>query len=616
MAAVTELFRRLRSRRSLLQKKTKTNKSIDDGGATPQLGDRSGVALPPVPPPGFLNLPDISRDCVRSSSLDYDEIPAYAIDTRLDILRDAYMERKRTNSLLQSELRRQHPSDNNSSQNETEVRHQRGQLRDNDASVMRRHHSLPGNEDLVSGEHVTSAVAGFHRQGTPWNHGYVADDDVRDQLDQWVSVPESLNAIHLDDGTPEVCPGRGERSPWRHPWYEDDSNMDQSQWLNRDQGHQSQRQSAEDRGQRLQRNQNIQDRISTARCPDSQTDIVNVKAKQSYDNSDTNRKQYPSPPPGALSDDSGVSSPSSHHQWQSGTSTRQILRHYREYSDSDSSSTYYRQTQGSVTRWRHRRPEANNSGQSESQESAHARLDVSSSDTYNEYDHNSRSFSDFDSFPRVTHVNESMSPQEYTFYLGKIRNNLSKTRNVKSATSPDRHPDSDSLSTDWDATCDSIDLTSVTSLSEISTLSEREIDKLMDDRKVNQRDSQRQGGSRDAAREHVDVVEKTTSTNDRNLNTQPSAFRPYPSKHRYTQSSSSVGERIKPELTSDGMPLADRLSCRVTTSKPRPLSARLNGVTSQMTRVGNSQYGGSKTQNLLLSDLMKRNHDRQILVVI
>ncbi|KAK2170015.1 hypothetical protein LSH36_5g17043 [Paralvinella palmiformis] len=616
MAAVQELFKRLRSRRSLHKKETKTNKSAasSDGGANPQLGNRVGVALPPVPPPGFLNLPDISRDCAKCSSWQYDEIPAYAIDTRLDILRDAYLERKRTNSLLRAEIGKC-PLGGGSSRNVQEFRQHHGESAD--LVMMRRRRSLPGDDDPVDGEQSTARL---QRQGTPWNHGYI--DDCPDQLDQWVSVPESLNALHLDDGMPERPPKRDEDTcnQRQHPWYEEDSS-NQFHWDNRN--------------RELQRHvmppRNIQDQS----C---QNTLGGVKHRQVHasDSTEANRKQYPSPPPGALSDDSGVSSPSSREShdipWGSGTTTRhQLLRHYREYSDSDS-STYYRKPQGSSNKWRHCQLEPTNQdgSQSESQDSAHARLDISSSDTYNEYEQNNRSFSDLDSFSGVRdgHANESMSPQEYTFYLRKIRNNLCKSHSVKSFASCDRQEDGDSIHDDWEDTCDSIDLTSVTSLSEISTLSQQEIANLIQEKRLKpeQSYSRREGPCRSAndprvSNDSCTTNEKLTScaseqTLSNNGQQQPSAFRPYPSKHRYSRPSTSLAKRNPPELPSDSLTLADKLSCRVTTSKPRPLSARVTGVTSQKARAANSHQYGGKTQNLLLSDLMRRNHDRQILVVI
>ena len=206
MAAVQDLFRRLKLRRSGHKRQLFKDTTAGAVDAAPRLGDRTGVALPPLPPPGFMNLPDISRDCAQSPRHYYDEIPAYAIDTRLDILRDAYLQRNRADAQQNKDsvTRQTAPTSEDSS------RFRSGYQQDFHMPQWnhkpQRHYSLSRDDIRVARRTVDdsriAAKSPHRRQATPWNRGYSSDcEDAGspDQLDQWVPVQEDLDSHSIED---------------------------------------------------------------------------------------------------------------------------------------------------------------------------------------------------------------------------------------------------------------------------------------------------------------------------------------------------------------------------------------------------------------------------------
>ncbi|KAI0212339.1 hypothetical protein LSAT2_002740 [Lamellibrachia satsuma] len=238
----------------------------------------------------------------------------------------------------------------------------------------------------------------------------------------------------------------------------------------------------------------------------------------------------------------------------------------------------------------------------------------SSNDTYSEYDVRSD-----DSLFR--------QPSDYDYFLSRVRHNLTLEaevqRHIRLSESSDYETNSSAISGDGNDTSDDIvSLTSITSLSGISITDERE--------------SRR-------APPHTDVANKTRRRSHTAKSEAPPRGRPSVAsdapKQRKTKTVSFADarktRRTKPveyyrlpdfphkaatasAEESDDLDMSEKLSCRATNFQPagKPVTRKPHDRSENVhSRTATHAKHPPNSQNRLLTDLMRMNHDRQLLVL-
>lgn len=676
MAAVQDMFRRLRDRRSLKsqnpKRKQQGSKAAADvmpsdmqlsrprvplttahdngspdvrvmGGqpeftnpelcqAQSRLGlgvDRTRLELPPIPQ-GLDLLPDISRDCPRSPSHVYDEIPAYAIDSRRDILRYIRL----------SELRKM--------RGERSLDLER--VRDCGAYLV-----VP----IKDTQHWDPNSRYLARAASP--NGPVAVDNNHREVDQldWFVAPQDQSSLYRESTEfperyfpqqEELCWASGNirafqdyRGQNSRDLEEDDACATRLETCSEDSGVSVMSPSSHDtsdamsdvrrRGGRRRTQSRDQWPAAGSARPhsDSDSSLYTTSALDSSMNnaslSDTDLRRFGRGDRGQQQ--SYLTSDPVRDRRPIQTHVYNVIKEdSRQFEPAATSGENIGRHDGDGRVGRCRFPD----GEPRFRSQGGPCLDLNSSGN------SSRdTASDGDDLCNTT----APSDPDYDFYLDKAKGNLLLKHLVqRSETSSSSNLDSSLESAAWSR--ESRDLTSVTSMSDLSILADEEIQQLTlgdnaDDDVSGDVTKSKMAGPAESKTASARGVETTKSPADMNGEDSKShsAFVPYKSglSHRSQSCSAMVtlessrlrsppGQSAPPRSVAPG---GDKLSCRATSHRPALGARRLSG--SHMTqhqhqlqqqRLVSRTHGhvGASSRNEMLSEIMKKNHDRQILVLL
>ena len=245
----------------------------------------------------------------------------------------------------------------------------------------------------------------------------------------------------------------------------------------------------------------------------------------------------------------------------------------------------------------------------------------SSNDTYSEYDVRSddSALTGDDSLFR--------QPSDYDYFLSRVRHNLKLEaevqRHIRLSESSDYETNSSAVSGDgYDTSDDIVSLTSITSLSGISLTDEREsrracapphADKSRRRSHAAKTEAPPRGRTCAASDAQKQRKTKTVSFADtkKSRRTKPVEYYRLPDfPHKAVPASADE---------TDDVDMTEKLSCRATnfhptTSKPEVRKAHDRSETAHNRQAAHAKQP-SNSQNRLLTDLMRMNHDRQLLVL-